>query len=431
MSPATPPDELEVRPVDGPLRASVQLPGSKSLTNRALVCAALASGTTTLEGVLLADDTEAMLECLHGLGIGVRVDRAAAAVQVQGSAGRPPADGALLDARLSGTTSRFVMPVAALGNGTIVLDGAEPLRARPMGELIDALVSLGAHVEPLGEAGHLPVRIEGDGLAGGRLDVRGDVSSQFLSALLLSAPCTAGGLELHVVSELVSVPYIDMTLAVMGAFGATAEHEQHRVLRVPSGGYRSPGTYTVEPDASAASYLFAAAAICGGSVTVEGLGTSSLQGDVAFVDVLERMGAQVRREPDRIEVRGTGTLHGVEVDLSDLSDTAQTLAVVAPFAQGPTTITGIGFIRHKETDRIGAVVTELRRCGIEAEELPDGLRVHPGRPRPALVSTYDDHRMAMSFALLGLVVPGIRIADPGCVAKTFPGYWDALEGIRP
>lgn len=431
MSSPAPGDELEVRPVDGPLDARMRPPGSKSLTNRALVCAALAEGTTELVGVLLADDTEAMLECLHSLGIGMRVDRGASVVTVQGCAGRPPSDGALLDARLSGTTSRFVMPVAALGTGTIVLDGAPPLRRRPMGDLVDALEGIGAAVEPLGEPGHLPVRIEAQGLRGGRIRVRGDVSSQFLSAMLLSGPCTAQGLDIDVESTLVSVPYVDMTLAVMAAFGAAASHEGHRSLHVGAGGYRAPGTYVVEPDASAASYFFAAAAICGGSVTVEGLGSSSLQGDVAFVDVLERMGAEVRRDVDQIEVRGTGRLQGVEVDLADLSDTAQTLAVVAPFAEGPTTISGIGFIRHKETDRIAAVVAELRRCGIDAEELPDGLRVQPGTPQPALVQTYDDHRMAMSFALLGLAVPGIRIADPGCVAKTFPDYWQALDAIRP
>lgn len=431
MSGPAPDDELEVRPVHGPLDATVRPPGSKSLTNRALVCAALAEGTTELVGVLFADDTEAMLECLHSLGVGLRVDRGASVVTVQGCAGRPPSDGALLDARLSGTTSRFVMPVAALGSGTIVLDGAPPLRRRPMGDLVDALEGIGADVEPLGEPGHLPVRIEAQGLRGGRIRVRGDVSSQFLSAMLLSGPCTTQGLDIEVESTLVSVPYVDMTLAVMAAFGAAASHEGHRSLHVGAGGYRAPGTYVVEPDASAASYFFAAAAICGGSVTVEGLGSSSLQGDVAFVDVLERMGADVRRGDDQIEVRGTGRLRGVEVDLADLSDTAQTLAVVAPFAEGPTTISGIGFIRHKETDRIAAVVTELRRCGIDAEELPDGLRVHPGDPQPALVQTYDDHRMAMSFALLGLAAHGIRIADPGCVAKTFPGYWQALDAIRP
>jgi 3-phosphoshikimate 1-carboxyvinyltransferase len=241
------------------------------------------------------------------------------------------------------------------------------------------------------------------------------------------------GLRVRVSTELVSVPYVEMTLAVMGSFGAVHSSEGTgggpQTIVVSPGGYRAVDRFEVEPDASAASYFFAAAAICGGTVRVEGLGVGSLQGDLAFVDVLERMGAGVERGADHVTVTGGAPLRGVEVDMAALSDTAQTLAVVAPFASSPTTIRGIGFIRAKETDRIAAVVTELQRCGIRAEELPDGLRVHPGTPRPATVSTYDDHRMAMSFALLGLRSAGIGIADPGCVAKTFPGYWDALDAL--
>jgi 3-phosphoshikimate 1-carboxyvinyltransferase len=436
VSPAPPsaadgyPEVWEVEPFEGRLDAVVRPPGSKSITNRALVCAALASGSTRLDGALFADDTEAMLSCLHELGVGIAVEREAARVQVAGAAGSPPATGALLDARLSGTTARFVLPVAALGHGTMVLDGAAPLRARPMGDLLDALDELGADVVGLGEPGHLPVRLEGRGLDGGVTTVRGDVSSQFLSGLLLSAPCMRSGLEVRVEGELVSVPYVEMTLGVMRAFGAAASHEAYRRITVAPGGYTGVERFVVEPDASAASYFFAAAAIVGGTVRVDGLGQDSWQGDLAFVDALEQMGARVERGASSTTVTGSGTLHGVEVDFADLSDTAQTLAVVAPFASSPTTITGIGFIRRKETDRIAATVTELRRCGIHAEELPDGIRIHPGAPRPATVSTYDDHRMAMSFALLGLRVPGIRIADPGCVAKTFPGYWTVLEALR-
>jgi len=436
VSPAPPsaadgyPEVWEVEPFEGRLDAVVRPPGSKSITNRALVCAALASGSTRLDGALFADDTEAMLSCLHELGVGIAVEREAARVQVAGAAGSPPATGALLDARLSGTTARFVLPVAALGHGTMVLDGAAPLRARPMGDLLDALDELGADVVGLGEPGHLPVRLEGRGLDGGVTTVRGDVSSQFLSGLLLSAPCMRSGLEVRVEGELVSVPYVEMTLGVMRAFGAAASHEAYRRITVAPGGYTGVERFVVEPDASAASYFFAAAAIVGGTVRIDGLGQDSWQGDLAFVDALEQMGARVERGASSTTVTGSGTLHGVEVDFADLSDTAQTLAVVAPFASSPTTITGIGFIRRKETDRIAATVTELRRCGIHAEELPDGIRIHPGAPRPATVSTYDDHRMAMSFALLGLRVPGIRIADPGCVAKTFPGYWTVLEALR-
>lgn len=424
------PEVLDVVPLAGPLDARVRPPGSKSVTNRALVCAALAHGTTTLRGVLVADDTEAMLECVHGLGVPLRLDRHAGVVEVEGTRGRLPDDGALLDARMSGTTSRFIAPVAALGRSTVVLDGAPQLRARPMGELFDALRDLGAGISPLGEPDHLPVQIEGNGLEGGALQVRGDVSSQFLSALLLAAPEMRRGLDVEVTTELVSRPYVELTLQVMAAFEARAEWRGPDRLHVDGAGYRSPGTYEVEPDASAASYFFAAAALCGGSVTVEGLGTSSQQGDVAFVDALERMGARVERAPDHVTVTGTGVLHGIEIDMGDISDTAQTLAVLAPFADSPTRVTGIGFIRRKETDRVGAVVAELQRLGVDATEEEDGFLIRPGAPHPGEVRTYDDHRMAMSFALIGLRVPGIRIADPRCVAKTFPGFWRALDALR-
>ena len=425
-----PADPFEIVPFAHELDAVVRPPGSKSITNRALVCAALARGTSRLEGVLIADDTEAMISCLRELGVQLRVDAAAATIDVRGVRGEPPVEGALLDARLSGTTSRFVMPIAALGRATVVLDGAEPLRQRPMGDLIEALRSLGASIDELGAPGMLPVQIDADHLDGGRLSVRGDVSSQFLSALLLAAPCMDEGLRIRVVTELVSKPYVDMTMRVMEDFGAHCSVADDGEIAVLPTGYRSSERYRVEPDASAASYFFAAAAIRGGRVRVEGLGADALQGDVAFVDVLERMGARVDRSDDAIEVTGTGELHGIEADFADISDTAQTIAAVAVHASSPTRITGIGFIRGKETDRIAAVVTELRRCGIAATEDDDGFTIVPGTPQPAVVQTYDDHRMAMSFSLLGLRHPGISIADPGCVAKTVPDYWTRFDALR-
>jgi len=236
-------------------------------------------------------------------------------------------------------------------------------------------------------------------------------------------------LTIHRAGVAVSRPYLEMTTAVMRRFGGQITKPDPATFVVASTGYR-PTDYAIEPDASSASYFFAAAAITGGRVRVDGLGTDSLQGDLAFVDVLERMGAEVERGSDFTEVRGTGVLHGVAVDMSDLSDTAQTLAAVAVFADSPTEVTGIGFIRRKETDRIAAVVTELGRCGIDVTETDDGFRIVPGEPHPATIQTYDDHRMAMSFALVGLRVSGIRIADPGCVAKTFPGYWDEFDRLR-
>lgn len=424
-------DPLPIEPLAAPVDATVAIPGSKSITNRALVCAALAPGTSTLDGVLFADDTEAMLECLTRLGALITTDRGAATARVEGMAGRLRPGPIVLDARLSGTTARFVLPVLALGAGPYVLDGRPPLRARPMGDGVGMLRAIDVDVEELEAPEHLPLRVRGGRSAEGAIAVPGDVSSQFLSGLLLATPCFAHGHTIGVDGPLVSSSYVAMTIDVMRAFGADVRPDPARpdTYEVESTGYRAID-YRIEPDASAASYFFAAAAITGGRVRIDGLGTGSLQADVAFVDVLEQMGAEVERRSDVIEVRGAGALRGVTVDMGDLSDTAQTLAAVAVFAEGPTEVTGIGFIRRKETDRIAAVVTELRRCGIEAAETDDGFVIRPGSPRPAVIQTYDDHRMAMSFALLGLRSPGIRIADPGCVAKTFPGYWDALDQLR-
>ena len=423
------PDPLPIRPLDGPVDAIVVLPGSKSETNRALVCAGLAAGSSTLEGALEADDTLAMVDGLQALGVAVRPTWREARIEVVGCAGRPPAELAIVDARLSGTTSRFLLPVAALGAGTTRVDGGPGLRARPMGDALAALEALGGRVREVGAPGHLPVEVHDGPVAGGAVALPGDTSSQYLSGLLLAGPAMRTGLTVRVTTELVSRPYVELTTAVMAAFGVVVEQPDAATWVVEPATYQGR-SYRIEPDASAASYAFAAAAIAGGRVTVEGLGRRSLQGDLAFVDLLERMGARVERGEDRTTVIGTGSLHGIEADLSQLSDVAQTLAVVAAFADSPTRVTGIGFIRAKETDRVGNVVAELRRAGVDATEEPDGYRIVPAPVRVATIETYGDHRMAMAFALLGLRAAGIRVADPACVAKTFPGYWHFLEGLR-
>lgn len=425
-------DPLPMKPFSGPVAASVRVPGSKSLTNRALMCAALAAGTSRIGGILLADDTEAMLSCISNLGADVRLDRANDSVEIRGFAGRP-LDGPIdLDARLSGTTSRFVAASLVLGSGPYRLTGAPPLQGRPLGPTLDALVELGSQLSFEGDDGCLPVIVNNPAPKAGStmptISVSGDVSSQFLSGLLLVGPCLPNGLRIDVSTPLVSRPYVDMTLSVMVAFGAVVD-EGGTGFIVSPGGYTGTD-FTVEPDASAASYFYASAAICGGSMTVEGLGTDSIQGDVGFVDALEAMGCRIDRTPDSITVTGPA-LHGIDVDFSDISDTAQTLAAVAVFVDSPTRVTGIGFIRRKETDRIAAVVAELRRLGLEASEDPDGFTVVPSSPSPAEIHTYEDHRMAMSFALVGLRAPGIQIQDPACVAKTFPDYFERLELIRP
>jgi 3-phosphoshikimate 1-carboxyvinyltransferase len=331
-----------------------------------------------------------------------------------------------VDARQAGTVARFIPPVAAAIGATVRVDGSEQLRGRPMAPLLDALRRLGVAVEEEGSAGHLPVVMKGP-VTGHVAELPGDASSQFLSGLLLAGPLSPAGLEVRLTTDLVSRPYAAMTAAVMQAFGARVDIGE-RVCRAAGGGYRS-ADYVVEPDASAASYFFAAAAITGGRVRVEGLGRTSIQGDIAFVDVLARMGASVSMTGDTTEVTG-GELHGADVDLSDLSDTAPTLAVVAAFADSPTRVRGIGFIRAKESDRIGAVVEELRKCGVDASEEADGFVVRPAPIHPAVVDPHDDHRLAMAFALIGLRVPGIEIANPECVAKTFPDYFDRLESLR-
>jgi 3-phosphoshikimate 1-carboxyvinyltransferase len=423
------PDPLPIEPVPGPLDATVELPGSKSETNRALVCAGLAEGESELQGALEADDTIAMVEGLRTLGVEVAPDWSSAQVAVQGCVGRPPAELAIVDARLSGTTSRFLLPVAALGVGTTRIDGSLGLRARPMGDVVGAIRALGGQAREVGAPGHLPIEVHDGPLAGGEVALPGDTSSQFLSGLLLAGPAMRTGLTVRVTTDLVSRPYVDLTVAVMAGFGVEVARPDGDTWVVEPATYRAR-SYAIEPDASAASYAFAAAALVGGRVTVPGLGRRSLQGDLGFVDLLARMGAHVEQTDDRTTVTGTGTLRGIEVDLSQLSDVAQTLAVVAAFAEGPTRVTGIGFIRAKETDRVGKVVTELRRAGIDAVEEPDGYTIHPGPVRRATIETYGDHRMAMAFALLGLRAEGIRIADPSCVAKTFPGYWAMLDGLR-
>lgn len=420
-------ESIGIEPVIEPIRARVAPPGSKSLTNRALIVAALAEGTSRLSGLLDSRDTRVMLAGLNAMGIDIEHDPEAGTATVVGCAGAPPANVADIDVENSGTTIRFLTAFCALGDGEFRLDGNERMRQRPIEDLAVALNELGGDVICSGETLCPPVNIRGRGLAGGTTDVSGTISSQYLSGLLMAAPCAEESVELNVVGELVSRPYIEMTLAVMRAFGVSIDASSLQRFLIEPQTY-SDTDYVVEPDASAASYFFAAAAITGGEVTVEGLSKSSLQGDVRFVDVLEQMGCDVEWRPNSITVRGN-TLKGIDVDMNAISDTAQTLAAVAVFAEGPTNITNIAHVRHKETDRIAAVATELRRMGVVVDERPDGMTIHPSPPEPAEIHTYDDHRMAMSFALIGLRVPGIRIADPGCTAKTYPRFFEDLEKL--
>lgn len=424
---------ITIEPSRGPLDASLRPPGSKSLTNRALVCAALAEGTSTLTGVLDSEDTQVMLAGLKSLGIAVSADQAQARVTIQGCCGDIPATQAELYIANSGTTVRFLTALAALGQGVYRLHGTPRMHERPIQDLIDALVQLGVDVRSEEGTGCPPVVIEAEGLAAAEVKIRGDVSSQFLSALLMAAPCAqatgaAPAFRIAIDGPLVSQPYVTMTIAVMRAFGAQVESsEELSDFRIALSGYRACD-YEIEPDASAASYFWAAAAIAGGRVRVEGLNASSLQGDVAFCECLRQMGCQVQHDERGTTVVG-GHLRGIDVDMNAISDTMQTLSAVALFAEGPTNIRGVGHIRHKETDRIAAVATELRKFGAEVEERPDGLRITPKALHGATIDTYHDHRMAMSMALVGLRVKGVVINDPGCTAKTYPNFFEDLRRV--
>lgn len=423
------PAEITIPPVTGPLRARVRPPGSKSITNRALVCAALARGTSTLRGALDSEDTRVMIDCLRALGIPVKVRDGGATLQVNGCSGVPPADEAELFVGNSGTTIRFLTALATLGAGEFRLDGVARMHERPIGDLVDALRQLGADIDCEGPNGCPPVVVHALCLGGGEVNIRGDISSQFLSGLLMAAPC-AGDITVHVKGPLVSKPYVAMTLKLMRAFGVeTTANEDFSEIQVPANGCYRAREFSIEPDASGASYFWAAAAVTGGEVVVEGLARDSLQGDVGFVACLEQMGCQVRYEENCTAVVG-GPLHAIDVDMNGISDTVQTLAVVALFAKGTTHIRNVAHIRHKETDRIVALANELRKLGADVIEHDDGLEITPGPPAPAAIDTYDDHRMAMSFAVAGLKLPGVVIRNPGCVEKTYPQFFEDLDRAR-
>jgi 3-phosphoshikimate 1-carboxyvinyltransferase len=423
-------DAIDIAVCPRPIRGSIRPPGSKSITNRALVCAGLARGASLLTGALDSQDTRVMAAGLGALGVGVEADWGRGEIRVVGSGGTVPAAEAAIDCAASGTTIRFLSAVCAVGQGLYRLDGTPRMRKRPIGDLLEALRSLGVDAVAESPGACPPVVIRSRGIVGGVTSVRGGTSSQFASGLAMIAPCTARGLSIDFAGEFVSLPYLDMTRRVMEAFGASCEPVGSHGWRIPPTGYRGR-TYAIEPDASAASYFLAAAAITGGIVRVEGLSRRSMQGDVAFADALERMGCEVawsEAGEGSVSVGGRAS-RGIDIDMNAISDTVPTLAVVALFAEGPTTIRNVAHIRDKETDRIGDLARELRRLGATIDERHDGMTIVPASLHGATVATYDDHRMAMSLALAGLRVPGVRVADPACVGKTFPDYWDRLAAI--
>ena len=419
-----------VRPVHG----EVTVPGSKSVANRALVAAALAHGDSVLTDVPDGDDTNAMLRCLSGLGVLVDA-RPSGSVSVVGTGGRLRPSIQRLDAGLAGTTSRFVTALAALADTPVTIDGDIPLRARPMGELHDALAVLGARVDAGDRAGHLPVTITGPVGRGGTVRMRGDVSSQFVTALMLIGPLLETGLRIELTSRLVSAPYVRLTAAVMESFGGPAVDASDDHVAVAAGRYT--GTrFEVEPDASSASYPLSIAAACGGAVTVNGLTPSSLQGDIVILELLESMGCDVETGDCSVTVsRPTERpLRGIDVNLAESSDLVPTIAAIATTASTATTIRGVGFIRAKESDRLGDLARELARTGALVSETADGLHVEPvpggaASLRGAALHTHHDHRLAMAFAVLGAAVDGISVDVADVVGKSWPGFWDAYDTL--
>lgn len=420
-------DFREIQPVRGPVTGSIRPPGSKSLTNRALVIAALARGTSNLTGVLDSRDTQVMIDSLRKLGLDIDQSLSEKTVRITGCHGLPSAKQADLWLENSGTSIRFLTALCALGNGTYRLDGNSRMRERPIGDLIAALKQVGIPADCESSNNCPPVIVKGKGLQGGCVSINANLSSQFLSAVLMVAPCAKRLMEIQVAGEMVSEPYVDMTLKIMSQFGVKVHRPSPSLFQLAPQSYVARD-YDIEPDASAASYFFALAAVTGGTVTVDGLHLDAMQGDVHFVDALKRMGCKVTAGPTSITVQG-GPLQGIDIDMNAISDTAQTLACVAPFAAGPTRIRNVAHMRLKETDRVAAVVTELRRLGLQVEEHPDGMTIYPGPLHGGTVATYDDHRMAMSFSLIGLRIPGVRIADPKCTSKTYPEYFEDLERL--
>jgi 3-phosphoshikimate 1-carboxyvinyltransferase len=421
------PEELRITPLGRPPDASIRVPGSKSVTNRALLVAALADGPSTITNPLFSDDSYWLMDALVKLGIGLSADREGGETRVEGRGGEIPASDVNLFVGNAGTVARFLPPALALGAGPYTVDGVPRMRERPVSDLVEGMRHLGAAVEYAGEPERYPLRVLGGGIRGGTARISGARSSQFASGLLMAAPYAEAPVILQVDGR-EQWPYIGITVAVMRSFGVDVAETTGRFSVQPAA-YK-PLDYAVEPDASAASYFMAAAAVTGGRVEIPGLGSTSTQGDLRFAEVLQQMGCTLHLTTDSIEVHGPDRLRGVDVDMNAFSDTMMTLAAIAPFAQGPTTIRNVAHTRLQETDRLSAVATELDRLGVPTHQTLSSIRIIPRTPRPALVRTYGDHRMAMAFAVTGLVVAGIAIQDPGCVNKTFPDFFGRLGELR-
>jgi 3-phosphoshikimate 1-carboxyvinyltransferase len=404
----------------------VVVPGSKSYTHRILIAAALSDGTCTISNALRSEDTLLTLGALRqmAIGIDVRNDR----LIVHGEKGRLKPCFEPVYLGNSGTSMRLLTAVAALGQGRYTLTGTKRMQERPIQDLLDGLVQMGVSARSINNTKCPPVEVKGGSISGGSVSLKCGVSSQFLSAILLIAPYTRNGVELDIIQGPVSKPYVDMTIDVMETLGVQVKRDDYRKFFVAGGQMYRAGTYDVEPDCSQAGYFWAAAAITGSKIKVKGTSLKTRQGDVRFTQLLEKMGCKISCETDGISVTG-GPLSAINVDMADMPDMVPTLAVVAAFAEGTTHIENVGHLRAKESDRLGSVVNELSKMGIEASCSDAGMKISGGSPKGAEIDTYGDHRMAMSFALAGLNVPGIVIRDEKCVEKSFPNFWKVFEGL--
>ncbi|MFI0469202.1 3-phosphoshikimate 1-carboxyvinyltransferase [Saccharopolyspora sp. 5N102] len=422
-------DEVAITPVDT-VDSTIEVLGSKSYTNRFLAIAGLCSEPTTLHNALLSQDTVLLAKALRAFGhVDVVIDDAANTVAITPNDGEMRAPNEEIHMGNAGTPIRLLITMAGLARGTTILTGNDRMQERPMGHLLEALTPLGVPAMALRGNGSPPIKIEGQSFDGGTTGIHGTVSSQFTTSLLISAPYARHDVDITLLDDLISKPYVDMTVAAMQRTGITVDRRGYEYFSVKAGQRYQGGDITVEPDASGMSYFLAAAAITGGRMHIPGINDESAQGDVGLVGALVKMGCRAELTADSITLEG-GTLTGIDIDMSNMPDVVPTLAIVAAYAQGRTHITGIGNLRFKECDRIDAVSTELSKMGVRVDTTVDTMTIHGGDPKGAVIDTYDDHRIAMAFAIAGLRTPGVVIRDPGCVRKSFPTFWHRLDDLR-
>lgn len=416
--------EIKTKPVKE--SCVIEVPGSKSYSHRMLIAAALSGGDCRITNLLRSEDVDLTAKALEQMGADVKIEGTVA--EVKGISGSPSPSEKEIYLGNSGTSMRLLTGIACLGKTDYVLTGTPRMQQRPLQELLDGLTQIGARAVSKNSTGCPPAIVNGSAMKGGKMKLDCRISSQYLSSVLLMAPCTEKGIEVEVIPGLVSKPYVDLTLEILERFGIKFEHEGYDYFKVPGGQKYIPGEYRVESDASQASYFWGSAAITGTSIKVMGVSSTSRQGDAKFADVLEKMGCTVTLEPDGITVKG-GKLRGIDVDMGDMPDIVPTLGVVAAFAEGETIVRNVEHLKAKESDRLAAVATELNKMGIEATDTGSGLIIKGGKPKAATIETYDDHRMAMCFAMAGLVIPGMKILEERCVEKSFPTFWEVFERL--